>query len=301
MIKTLRIQLTEECNLNCVYCCHEGTKNDYSILKNRNLASFIRATYDVLGIKRVKFTGGEPLEYDENIYDIIEKVNRFDMQYSIVTNATNYENFIRLIENAPDIEVTISLPVPPSETYLKTFKSITGAINEKKAFLSVIDCIEYMVDTKKAFKINYVLCKNKNTSNIQIKKMIEYAQRHPTIQLRFLETAVNSTNNKNGKMSKFVFTQSDFERVLVDLGYQNSVTNKLSDKRSSCLYNLDGCIIKFIKFFCNNNCDSCPDDKTSLWLTSTGNIKKCSYRNRAIPVDNWLYNKITKQLERSIL
>lgn len=53
MIKTLRIQLTEECNFNCVYCCHEGTKNEFSILKNRNLEAFIRAAYDVLGIKRV--------------------------------------------------------------------------------------------------------------------------------------------------------------------------------------------------------------------------------------------------------
>ncbi len=300
MIKTLRIQLTEECNLNCVYCCHEGTKNDFSILKNRNLASFIRATYDVLDIKRVKFTGGEPLEYDENICDIIKNINRADIQYSIVTNATNYDTFINLVENTPNIEVTISLPVPPDETYLKAFKTITGAINEKKAFLSVVDCVEYMVETKKFFKINYVLCKDMNTTNTQIKSMIKYAQNHPTIQLRFLETAVNSTNNKNGRMSKFVFTQNEFEKVLIDLGYEESVANKLSDKRSSCLYNLDGCIIKFIKFFCNNNCYNCPEDKTSLWLTSTGYIKRCSYRSRAIPVDNWQYNKITKQLEESI-
>ena len=109
MIKTLRIQLTEECNLNCVYCCHEGTKNEFSIIKNRNLESFIRAANDVLGIKRIKFTGGEPLEYDEDICKLIENVNRPEIQYSIVTNASHYDKFMSLLENFPNTEITVSL------------------------------------------------------------------------------------------------------------------------------------------------------------------------------------------------
>lgn len=301
MIKTLRIQLTEECNFNCVYCCHEGTKNEFSILKNRNLESFIRAAYDVLEIKRVKLTGGEPLEYDGDICDLIDNVNRPMIQYSIVTNATNYNKFSSLIDNFPNTEVTVSLPVPPNENYLSIFKKITGVINERHAFCSVIDCIEYMLEAEKAFKINYVLCKDMNTSSTYIKEIIQYAQQHDLMQLRFLETVVNSTNNQDGRMSRFVFTQRDFENVLEELGYGESVRNKDSDKRSSCVYNIDGCNIKFIKFFCNNGCEDCPEDKTSLWLTSTGCIKKCAYRSSSSRVINWQYNKIAQQLERVCL
>lgn len=300
MIKTLRIQLTEECNLNCVYCCHEGTKNEFSIIKNRNLESFIRAAYDVLGIKRIKFTGGEPLEYDEDICKLIENVNRPEIQYSIVTNASHYDKFMSLLENFPNTEITVSLPVPPNEKNLSTFKMITGAINERRAFRSVIDCIEYLLETKTAFKINYVLCNNMNTSIDYIKEIIQYAQQHHLIQLRFLETAVNSTNNQNGRMSRFVFTQKDFETVLEELGYSDSVHNKVSDRRSSCIYNIDGCVIKFIKFFCDNSCEDCPEDKTSLWLTSTGHIKKCSYRSSSSPVNNWQYNRIAQVLENFV-
>lgn len=300
MIKTLRIQLTEECNLNCVYCCHEGTKNDFCILKNRNLESFIRASYDVLGIKRVKFTGGEPLEYDEDICGIINNVGRAGIQYSIVTNATNYDKFRELVDRFPDTEVTISLPVPANEAYLSTFKSITGAIDERAAFLSVINCIEYMLELKTDFKINYVLCRGMNTSSTYIKEIIEYAKQYPRMQLRFLETVVNSTNNQDGRMSNFIFSQADFENVLGELGYGECINNKSCDKRSSCLYDVDGCNIKFIKFFCSNGCKECPEDKTSLWLTSTGCVKECSYRSYSTCVENWQYNKIAKQLERIV-
>lgn len=302
MIKTLRIQLTDECNLNCVYCCHEGTKSDFSILKNRNLRSFIRASYDVLGIKRVKFTGGEPLEYDESIFNIINNVNRPEIQYSIVTNATNYGNFRSLIDSVPKMDVAISLPIPPNETYISTFKRITGAIDAKKSFRNVVNCIEYMLEeSKEPFKINYVLCRNMNTSSVYIKEMITYAQNHPSIQLRFLETAVNSTNNQRGRMSRYVFSQIDFENILIGLGYRKSVLNKFDDMRSSCRYELDGCTIKFIKFFCNNDCDECPEDKASLWLTSTGCVKQCSYRNSSSRIDNWQYNRIANQLEKLYL
>ena len=215
----------------------------------------------------------------------------------IVTNATNYSGFRKLIETFPDTEVTISLPIPPNEKYISSFKSISGAIDEKGAFSRIIDSIEYMIELGTSFKINYVLCKDINTSNTYIKEIIEYAKRYPCIQLRFLETVVNSTNNQNDRMNRYVFSQSDFEKVLCELGYIDSVNNKLCDKRSSSIYNLDGCNVKFIKFFCNHSCEECPEDKTSLWLTSTGTLKKCAYRNHAINIDNWTYDKIVKQLE----
>ena len=297
MIKTLRIQLTDVCNLKCVYCCNEGTKNDYSILKDKNLKSFIRAAHDVLKINKVKFTGGEPLEYDESISNIIRTVQRPEITYSIVTNATNYAAFKNLISDAPSTEVTISLPVPPSESYLSSYKFITGAIKEKSTFRNLIGCIDYMTSSNSTIKINYVLCKDMNTSSLFIKEMIDYSRHHPSVQLRFLETVVNDTNNQHDRMSRYVFTQKEFERVLNELGYQESVKKRSSETRSSCIYNINGLTVKFIKFFCENKCDNCPEDKTSLWLTSTGYIKRCSFRSYAIRVDNWQYDKIAKQLE----
>ena len=297
MIRTLRIQLTELCNFNCVYCCHEGTKSDFSILKNRNLISFIRACHDVLNIKRVKFTGGEPLEYDENINNIIKEVNREEIKYSIVTNATKYETFRRLIEECPHTEATISLPIPPNLNYINTFQNITGSNLPKIHFNNVIECINYMLGRNEKFKINYVLCRGENTSKEYINEMINFALSNLTINLRFLETAVNSTNNQEGIMRRYVFNQKDFENILCELGYEESVKNKKLDGRSSCIYDIKGIQIKLIKFFCSYNCEECPEDKTSLWLTSTGDMKFCSYKRTSMSVKNWKYSEITKQLD----
>lgn len=298
MFRTLRIQLTEECNLRCLYCCHEGTMCDYSILKNRNIVSFIRASRDVLGIKRVKFTGGEPLMYDENICEIINSVDRNDVKFSIVTNATNYGAFVKLLKECNNLEVTISLPVPPDEIYLNHFQSITGTINKCEDFKNILKCISYMNFKKEnSYKINYVLCNTKNTDKEMIGKMIEFAQENPNVQVRFLETIVNLTNNYEN-INKYVFTQDDFENRLKELGYTDIAQMKYDDKRSTCMYRFDKISIKFIKAFCNDTCEKCPEDKTSLWLTSTGHIKDCSFNMLSRFVDNWQYNKIVRLLEK---
>ena len=293
MIKTLRIQLTNECNLKCRYCCHEGTANEYSILTDRNLINFIRASYEVLKIKRIKFTGGEPLEYDGSIFRIIHDVDREGIDYSIVTNATSYSGFMQLIENIPNIEFTISLPVPPENSCYSTYKSITGCI-KRECFQNVISCIEYLINHKRRFKINYVLCNGINTSKVFLEAIIQFAMQNPTVQLRFLEMAVNSTNNRNGRIHQYIFTQDRFEKTITEIGFDYT---KAEDKRSSCLYNINGCTVKFIKFFCKYDCSKCPEDKTSLWLTSTGKIKRCSFREDARPIENWQYKKMTKMLE----
>lgn len=312
MIKTLRIQLTDECNLRCIYCCNEGTRNEYSIIKNKNVSNFIRACYDVLGIKRIKFTGGEPLEYDEDISKIVALVpDRNDIAYSIVTNATNISKFKDIVEKIPNIDVAISLPVPivdnVRERPYDLYKDLTGAYDERNALDSVIECIEYMKAQNKAFKINYVLCKNRNTSKEKIKAMIDYVSNYNNVRgaqkinLRFLETAVNITNSPNDEMKNCVFSAGEFEDRLCALGYADAVENKIHNSRAYSEYMINYSKIRLIKFFCNDECNCCPKDdvadKTSLWLTSMGRIKKCSYKVSSIPIEDWRYNEICHQLE----
>ena len=295
-MRTLRVQLTDECNLHCVYCCHEGTKNDYSIIKNKNLITFIRSCHDVLGIKRVKFTGGEPLEYDQNIADIISNIQLNDISFSIVTNATNFAKFSALVDAAPNLEVTISLPVPKRLDYVDVYQQLTGAHDKFTIFNNVINCIDYMIDRHRLFKINYVLCRGINTDDKYIQEMLQFAAEHPNLQLRFLETAVNATNNDRHQMDRLVFSAKNFEETLDRLG----VNNKINDTRSFSEYNINNTTIKLIKFFCSNSCTECPKDKTSLWLTSTGTMKMCSFLPSSTTIKNWQYSKLTEQLEVDI-
>ncbi|KUK34184.1 MAG: Cyclic pyranopterin monophosphate synthase, partial [Caldanaerobacter subterraneus] len=59
----LRVSVTDRCNLRCIYCMPEEgiPKKDHNeILRNEEILKIIRISAE-LGIKKVRFTGGEPL------------------------------------------------------------------------------------------------------------------------------------------------------------------------------------------------------------------------------------------------
>ena len=56
----LRIALTPRCNLNCIYCHHEGEVKPDGEISDEMIASVTRAAAQ-LGVRSIKFTGGEPL------------------------------------------------------------------------------------------------------------------------------------------------------------------------------------------------------------------------------------------------
>jgi len=65
-VKSLRISLTNRCNLNCIYCHGEGETDHTNInnIKDEITPETIRVLTDVAvkhGVDKVKFSGGEPL------------------------------------------------------------------------------------------------------------------------------------------------------------------------------------------------------------------------------------------------
>ncbi|MBO4288522.1 MAG: radical SAM protein, partial [Lachnospiraceae bacterium] len=73
-ITYLRVSVTELCNLRCVYCMpEEGIKKraHCEMMTEEELILAIRTAAE-LGVKKVRITGGEPLE-KRNILSICEK------------------------------------------------------------------------------------------------------------------------------------------------------------------------------------------------------------------------------------
>ena len=236
-----------------------------------------------------------PLLYDEDLLDIIQNVGRDEIEFSIVTNATKLGKLKSLAKAAPDLEITVSLPVPPDSKYEKTDQKITGSSNPQSDFRNIIEAVNYLKNKRRKSKINYVLCKDMNASAEYIKDIIEFTH-ESSIELRFLEMAINTTN-ADRSLNKYSLSQLEFEAILKEI-YKRPQLIK-SDERAFCTYTINNQNIKYIKFFCSDDCDSCPENKTSLWLTSTGEIKDCSYRSQATPIKNWKYPKIVRLLEEN--
>ena len=69
MIDSLRISITQRCNLDCAYCHKEGQLSSDKELSLEEIRKVVDAAKEV-GINKIKITGGEPL-LREDIIEII--------------------------------------------------------------------------------------------------------------------------------------------------------------------------------------------------------------------------------------
>src|SRR5215216_724294 len=87
----LRVSLTDRCNLRCSYCMPaEGLEwlPDESVLTDDEIVRLIDIGVRLLGIREVRFTGGEPL-VRRGLVDIVGRTKAIDgsVEVSLTTNA----------------------------------------------------------------------------------------------------------------------------------------------------------------------------------------------------------------------
>ena len=73
----LRVSLTDRCNLRCSYCMPaEGLDwlPDDSVLTDDEVVRLVRIGVELLGVREVRFTGGEPL-VRRGLVDIVRRTH----------------------------------------------------------------------------------------------------------------------------------------------------------------------------------------------------------------------------------
>ncbi len=116
----LRIAVTPDCNLHCVYC-RPGGEGYYENLENHMSASEIREIIRIsteVGITHVKFTGGEPL-LRSDIVNLVEDAFSLgalkDIQ--IVTNGMLLAQYADALKRAGISSITISIDATDPDKY----------------------------------------------------------------------------------------------------------------------------------------------------------------------------------------
>jgi len=156
----VQIDLTNNCNLNCVGCwCHSDLLGD---LKLKGEEKKRKLPYDMvkkliedlheLGTKEIMLSGsGEPFMYPE-IMDVISLIKEKGIRLNIVTNFTlvNKKIIKRIIELNVDY-ITISLWAGDAETYVKTHPNQT-----KKTFKRIRENLKYLHSLKKKDNLPHV-------------------------------------------------------------------------------------------------------------------------------------------------
>src|SRR3989338_9773238 len=84
-INSLRLSVTQRCNLKCPYCHKEGQISSEKELSLKEIENIIKNAKSI-GIKKIKITGGEPL-VREDIAAVVGIIKKYNFEeISMVTN-----------------------------------------------------------------------------------------------------------------------------------------------------------------------------------------------------------------------
>ena len=281
-----RISLTDKCNLRCVYCMPEDKVYENNLINDTlsfNDYKFIINGLSQVGIKKIKFTGGEPLLYP-HLIELIKyahyECNIDDL--SITTNGIGLNEIAYELKRSGLKSVNISLDSLKSYKY----KSITRGGNLTDVLKSINRCLELGIKVK----INCVVIKRFNDDEVY--DFIEMANYYP-IDVRFIELMPLGEGEyfyENG-----YFNISNFINDIDEL-------YKIEDEKGSTarLYQAKyakgriGIITPISCQFCNT-CNR-------IRITSDGKIKLCLHSNEETDIRYYL-NKpmIFKEVLKEII
>ena len=179
-LRSLRISVTDRCNLRCQYCMPEP---DYAWLPRESLLTFdelasVARAFVALGVDRVRITGGEPL-LRRNVPALIEQLASVNglSDLAMTTNGVLLSAQAVSLKAAGLHRLTVSL-----DTLQRArFKALTG-FDEHAAVMAGIDAA-----TRAGFenvKIDTVVVRGINDD--ELAEMIEFG-RHSGVEVRFIE------------------------------------------------------------------------------------------------------------------
>lgn len=251
-VTNIRISITKQCNLSCIYCHREGERSPRDQLSLEEIAEILRVSA-VFGIRSVKFTGGEPL-LRPDLTDIIRAVPA-GMECSLTTNGTLLAGMAQDLRKAGMKRVNVSLDSLDPETY----KKITG-IDKLSDVLEGIDAALEAGLTP--IKLNMVMLEGINDHEMD--DFLSYVRGNRNLILQLIELMdFNSCEHHNDLTGLEAMLASKSKQI---------VTRRMHHRKKYCL---DGAEVEVVRPVHNTEfCAFC----NRLRVTSDGKLKPCLMR-----------------------
>ena len=249
----LRIALTPRCNLRCIYCHHEGEVKPEKEMSAEMVVSVAQAAAE-LGVRSLKFTGGEPL-LRRDLADLLSQMPQ-DLDISLTTNGVFLAEQAQSLAEAGLDRVNVSL----DSLNPKTYRAITGCQEgDLERVLAGIDAAK--IAGLWPLKLNVVVLKKNER---EILELIEFSRERGLI-LQLIELLD----------LKGLWISGDIDGIERSLQAKaDSVRIREMHRRKK--YFLDGAEVEVVRPMDNTEfCANC----TRLRVTSDGKIKTCLLRN----------------------
>lgn len=178
---TLRISVTDRCNLRCQYCMPE---REYAWLPKADILRFEEVTrlagaFVALGVKKLRLTGGEPL-LRANLSKLIAQLKALPglEEIALTTNGMLLEEQVSSLVEAGLSRVTVSLDTLKEERFVQlTRRSGLAQVEQGLAAAAAQPGLGPL-------KIDTVLMRGLNDD--ELLDLVEYAGRVPA-EIRFIE------------------------------------------------------------------------------------------------------------------
>ena len=261
-IISLRITLTNRCNVNCLYCHHDGMVKSKDEMTADELYTICKVAKN-LGVKKIRLSGGEPL-LKKDIVETVEKIASLDFKdISMTTNGILLEKYAQDLKDAGLDRVNVSLDTLNRET----FEFITKKDyleDAKRGILKAVDVGLYPV------KINMVIMKDINQNEID--DMFEFCKEHGIV-LQLIELIESESCDDDKFSEDYHYKLDDIESELADMADDVHERKFMQGRKK---YYIDGGEIEVVKPVDNAKfCANC----SRLRITPDGKIKPCLLRN----------------------
>jgi len=269
VITYLRASVTDRCNLRCRYCMPEGGVKFYShdeILRYEEIERIIEAAVE-LGMRKIRFTGGEPFVrkgFIEFLKDVHQ--NFPQLEIALTTNGVLLGKYIDALKDAGVSRLNVSLDTFVPEKY----RYITRVGNLK----DVLHGIDSAISAGFSYlRINVVAIRDFNTD--ELFDFVDFTAKKPVI-VRFIEFMPlgGGVWNKDRFVSAVELRKMiEKERKLYPLEGGRDTDGPAT------YYRVEGAgIIGFIAAMTEHFCDRC----NRLRLISIGQLRPCLFSDRGV-------------------
>lgn len=262
-LRSLRLSVTDRCNLRCAYCMPE---EHYQWLHRKHLLTFEELTrvtrlFAGLGVDKCRLTGGEPLLRAE-LPKLVESLGALGkLTLALTTNGTRLSELAVPLYQAGLRQVTVSLDTLRQERFIK----LTGRD-------ALADAVQGIVAARQAgfekIKINTVVIKGLNDD--ELLDMVDFG-RSVGAQVRFIEY-MDVGGATRWQHAQVVNKQQILARLEQALGEAVPQQDQGSSPAKRYTF-ADGTVVGIIASVSEPFCDACD----RIRLTADGTLYGCLY------------------------
>jgi cyclic pyranopterin phosphate synthase len=252
-VTNLRVSVTQRCNLRCIYCHAEGERAPEAELPLGDIREILRVAAG-LGLRSVKFTGGEPL-VREDILEIVRAVPP-GLESSMTTNGILLGRYARDLKEAGLSRINVSLDSLDPECY----REITGHDRLSDVLAGIEAALAAGLTP---IKLNMVVLKGINEDEVDA--FLEYVRGNRDLILQLIELMEWNTCTSHAEINRLEEDLASRSKIIL--------TRRMHHRKKYCV---DGAEVEVVRPRHNTEfCAFC----NRLRVTSDGKLKPCLLRS----------------------